>query len=138
MAANMINARLVSRFGSDRLLRLGAMIALVSGLLVAIATKTDWGGLIGLAMLLFLFASATGFVVANSIVGALSIFPGRAGAVSALVGAMQYGSGIIGSGLVGAFADGTPWPMGWVIASAGFGSCLCTWVLVSKTCPAKA
>jgi MFS transporter, DHA1 family, multidrug resistance protein len=73
-----------------------------------------------------MFASATGFIVANSIAGALNGFPQRAGAVSALVGALQYGSGILGSGLVGAFADGTPWPMGWVIALAGIGSLVST------------
>jgi DHA1 family bicyclomycin/chloramphenicol resistance-like MFS transporter len=38
---------------------------------------------------------------------------------------MQYGSGIVSSALVGCFADGTPWPMGWVIAVAGGGSFLC-------------
>jgi DHA1 family bicyclomycin/chloramphenicol resistance-like MFS transporter len=66
-----------------------------------------------------------GFIVANSIASAMAGFPERAGAVSALVGAFHYGSGIIGSALVGAFADGTPWPMGWVIALAGIGSLLC-------------
>jgi DHA1 family bicyclomycin/chloramphenicol resistance-like MFS transporter len=52
-------------------------------------------------------------IVANSIAGALASFPNRAGAVSALVGAIQYGTGIVGSAMVGAFADGTPWPMAW-------------------------
>lgn len=42
--------------------------------------------------------------------GALHDFPTRTDAVSALIGAVQYGSGMIGSGLVGAFADGTPGP----------------------------
>jgi DHA1 family bicyclomycin/chloramphenicol resistance-like MFS transporter len=60
-----------------------------------------------------------GLIVANSIAGALSDLPEQAGAVSALVRALQYGAGILGSGAVGAFADGTPWPMGWVIALAG-------------------
>jgi DHA1 family bicyclomycin/chloramphenicol resistance-like MFS transporter len=56
--------------------------------------------------------------------------------VSALIGAIHYGSGIIGSALVGAFADGTPWPMGWVIALAGIGSLLCARLLVSAAAPA--
>jgi DHA1 family bicyclomycin/chloramphenicol resistance-like MFS transporter len=69
-------------------------------------------------------------IVANSIVGALAGFPERAGAVSALVGALQYGSGIVGSALVGVFADGTPWSMGWVIALCGLGSALCAWLFL--------
>jgi DHA1 family bicyclomycin/chloramphenicol resistance-like MFS transporter len=38
---------------------------------------------------------------------------------------MQYGSGILGSALVGLFADGTPRPMAWVIAAFGIGSLVC-------------
>ena len=131
MATNVVNARLVARLGSDRLLRIGALLAAGSALVLAIDGRTDWGGLVGIAVPLFLFASATGFIVANSIAGALALFPGRSGAVSALVGAIQYGSGIVGSALVGAFADGTPWPMGWVIAICAVGSAACTLLIVA-------
>ena len=60
-------------------------------------------------------------------------FPQRAGAVSALTGAVQYGCGIVGSGLVGLFANGTPWPMGWVIAICGIGSLLSMLLLFPVT-----
>lgn len=122
MVTNMVNARLVMRLGSDRTLLGGTMVAAVSGIGTALAARADWGGLWGLVGTLFVFIAATGFIVANSIAGALSDFPDRAGAVSALIGAIHYGSGIIGSALVGAFADGTAWPMGLVIALAGVGS----------------
>jgi len=81
---------------------------------------------------LLLFVSVTGFVVTNSIAGAMADFPEQAGAVSALVGALQYGAGIASSGLVGGFADGTPWPMGWVIAVTGSGSLLCALLVVVR------
>jgi len=67
-----------------------------------------------------------GFIIANAISGALAMFPERTGAVSALVGAVQYGGGVLGSALVGAFADGTPWPMGLVVALCAVGGVLCT------------
>ena len=89
-------------------------------------------------MPLFVFVGLTGFIVANSIAGALSSFPERAGAVSALVGAMQYGTGILGSAMVGAFSDGTPWTMGWVIALFGLGSAFCAWLLVPSDAGAAA
>jgi DHA1 family bicyclomycin/chloramphenicol resistance-like MFS transporter len=41
-----------------------------------------------------LFISYTGLIAANSITGALHLFPEVAGSVSALVGAGQFGSGI--------------------------------------------
>jgi MFS family permease len=33
----------------------------------------------------------------------------------------------------GAFADGTPWPMGWVMALSGLGCVLCAWLVVPDT-----
>ena len=130
MITNLLNSRLVRRLGSDRLMRVGTLGAALAGMLLAVDARTDWGGLAGLVIPLFLFISATGFIVANSIAGALGLFPERAGAVSALIGAIQYGTGILGSALVGIFTDGTPWPMGCVIALAGVGSLLCARFLV--------
>ncbi|MFL9960002.1 multidrug effflux MFS transporter [Paraburkholderia sediminicola] len=91
MVTNQLNARMVRRFGSDRLMRAGAFGAAIAGVLLAIAAWTDWGGLLGLVVPLFGFVSATGFIVANAIAGALGAFPARAGAMSALIGASQYG-----------------------------------------------
>lgn len=124
MLANQINARLVRRLGLNRLIRFGAALAALAGASAAVNAWHDWGGLWGLVAPLFLFASATGFIVANAIVGALDAYPERAGAVSALVGALQYGTGIIGSACVGYFADGTPFPMVLTIAAFGIGALL--------------
>jgi DHA1 family bicyclomycin/chloramphenicol resistance-like MFS transporter len=130
MLTNQVNSRLVIRLGGDRLMRAGTVGAAVAGILLALDAWTDWGGLTGLVIPLFLFISATGFIVANSIAGALSSFPERAGSMSALIGAIQYGTGITGSALVGLFADGTPWPMACVIALMSIGSLLCALLLV--------
>jgi MFS transporter, DHA1 family, multidrug resistance protein len=125
MLTNMLNARFVMRFGSDRLLQFGALGAAMAACFAAFAARTNWGGLLGLAVPLFLFAAMAGLIVANSISGALSIFPTRSGAVSAIVGATQYGSGVIGSAMVGMFADGTAWPLGLVVAVCGIGTAAC-------------
>uniref|UniRef100_UPI0018E0685E Bcr/CflA family efflux MFS transporter n=1 Tax=Geomonas edaphica TaxID=2570226 RepID=UPI0018E0685E len=133
MGSNLVNSSLVSRFGYDRMLLAGTIIAAFSALMVGLSARTGWGGLWGLVFPLFVFVSATGFIVANSITGALNNFPERAGTVSALVGAVQYGSGIVGSGLVGIFANGTPWSMGWVTAICGIGSLLSMLLLYPAT-----
>jgi DHA1 family bicyclomycin/chloramphenicol resistance-like MFS transporter len=130
MATNTVNGRLVMRYGSDWLMLRGTAAAALFGVAAAVAAWTDWGGLAGLAIPLFLFVSATGFVVANSIAGAMAGYPERAGAISALVGAMQYGSGMICSALVSAFTDGTPKSLGGVVALAAVGSFLCAWLVV--------
>lgn len=133
MLANQLNARLVRKVGSDRLMRLGALMAALSSLWLAIDAWSGVGGLAGLVAPLFVFVAAAGLIVANSIVGALDSFPHMAGAASALIGALQYGTGILGSGLVGALADGTPKPMATVIAVFGAASMVCAfWVVKSK------
>ena len=139
MVTNQFNARWVIRLGGMRLIRGGALLATVAGLVAAWSASTDGGGLAGLVVPLFVFVSANGFIVANSISGALNNFPQLAGSASALIGAMQYGSGILGSALVSWFADGTPRPMGVVIAICGLGSLLCAHLVSThKTAPCLA
>ncbi|RWX44108.1 MFS transporter, DHA1 family, bicyclomycin/chloramphenicol resistance protein [Candidatus Electrothrix aarhusensis] len=96
-AANFLNARLVIRHGYDRILIIGTVVMALAAFTTAWTAGTGWGGLWGLVLPLFVFISSVGLIVANSVAGAMTCFPERAGAVSALVGAIHYGSGIIGS-----------------------------------------
>ena len=130
MATNMINARFVMRWGLLPLLRAGASVAALAGLWAVFAAWTGFGGLPGLVAPLFLFIAMNGLVIANSLAGAMASYPKQAGSVSALVGALQYGAGIAGSGLLGLFSDGTPRPLGGVIAVAGVGAALCAWLFL--------
>jgi len=129
MLGNFFNARIVMRFGGARLMRLGTIGAAITGCVLAVTASTGLGDLFGLVVPLFFYSAMTGFIFANSIAGAMEHFPERAGAVSALIGSMLYGAGVICSGLVGALADGTPAPMSWVIAVAGLASALCAMTL---------
>jgi DHA1 family bicyclomycin/chloramphenicol resistance-like MFS transporter len=134
MVSNQLNARLVKRFGSDRLMRAGAFLAALAGIWLAFDAWEGIGGLTGLVAPLFVFVAAAGLIIANSIVGALNDFPHAAGSVSALIGALQYGTGILGSGLVGVLADGTPRPMAMVIAVFGVASMCCAfWVVKTQS-----
>jgi DHA1 family bicyclomycin/chloramphenicol resistance-like MFS transporter len=125
MALNLVNVRLVMRLGSETLLLAGNLLAALAGVAVAVDAWTGWGGIFGLAVPMFAFVSATGLISANAVAGALSEFPEQAGAVSALFGTIQYGTGILGSALVGAFSDGTPWPMGMVVGGFAVGGLVC-------------
>jgi DHA1 family bicyclomycin/chloramphenicol resistance-like MFS transporter len=133
MTMNLVNVRLVPALGSDRLLRAGALGACAMGLLAAVTARTGWGGLTGLAVPLCLFVACIGLIAANAITGAMNLFPGVSGSVSALVGASQFGAGVIGSALVGLFADGTPWPLGALMAFFGTCAMLCAALLVPRT-----
>ena len=108
MVANVVNARLVTRLGSDRMLLVGTCGAMIFGLVTALVSGTGLGGLFGLAGVLVLFISMNGLILANSIAGALSSTSAGTGTASALAGFAQYGGGA----------------MGCVVALSGIGSVL--------------
>ena len=136
MAVNLINARLVMRVGTTRMLRIGTAVAALAGLALAANARFGWGGLAGLAIPLFFYISMLGFIVANSVAGALAAFPHKAGAASALVGTVHYGTGILTTAILGWLANGTPWTMGWIIAVCGVGAFVSTMLLVDAPSPA--
>ncbi|WP_159995191.1 Bcr/CflA family multidrug efflux MFS transporter [Roseomonas sp. 18066] len=119
MGLNMVNSRLVPRLGTDRLFRAGLVLGALSGVALALTAGFSWLGLLGLAAPLFVYVSMLGFIVANSVAGALSAYPRKAGQASALLGTMHYGLGGAFSALLGLLADGTPAPMGLLIGVLG-------------------
>jgi DHA1 family bicyclomycin/chloramphenicol resistance-like MFS transporter len=129
MAANFVNARLLARVGSERLFRIGTWVLAAAGLALAADARFAWGGLAGLVVPVFFYMSMNGFIVANSVAGALSAFPRQAGTASSLIGALHYGSGILSAAMVGWFADGTPWTMGWIMGLSGIGSFVTAWLM---------
>ena len=133
MAVNLANTRLVMRLGGDRLCRIGTTTAALAGLVAAMETRAGFGGLVGLAAAMVVYGASSGFIIANSVAGALAAFPHRAGAASALVGSIHFGSGVLSAALVGALADGTPWPMTAIIAVGGVGSFVCArWIAPAR------
>lgn len=124
VSANAANRRLIPRMGSDRLMVIGTLIGAFSGLAYLVMAVTGFGGLAGIGLALFITVTMIGLVVANAIAGGLNTVETGTGSASALLGAAQYGGGMIGSALVGAFANGTPVPMAVIItvgAGAAFG-----------------
>jgi MFS transporter, DHA1 family, multidrug resistance protein len=131
MVTNFLNTRLVMRLGSERVFRVGTHILAVASVALVASTRLGALGPVGVVIPIFVFAAMNGFVVANSVAGVLAEAPGRAGAASSLVGAMQYGSGVASAALVGWLADGTPWPMSWLIGVSGVAA-LATALLVKR------
>jgi MFS transporter, DHA1 family, multidrug resistance protein len=48
---------------------------------------------------------------------------------------MHYGSGVLGAAMVGWFADGTPWTMGWIVGLGGVGTFVTARLLVRSARP---
>ena len=74
-------------------------------------------GLWGIALPMLIVFSTNGIIAACSNAAALSCVPDEVtGSAAALIGALQYGSGMISSVLLAIFSDGTPATMCIVIA----------------------
>ncbi len=130
MASNAINSRFVMRVGLNRMLRLGILVMALGGVAITVTGFTGFGGLAGLVAPAFIIVSMNGAVVANSVAGALSAYPRKAGAASAVVGAVQFGIGVLTTAMTGWFADGTAFTYAWIIGLTTVGGLAATICLV--------
>ncbi|MBW9461877.1 multidrug effflux MFS transporter [Kluyvera sp. EC_51] len=116
MALSSVNRRLVQRHPLHTLLRVAAFVAALATVLLALSVKTHMGGMVAMVLTIFIFFSMNGIVAAASTAAALDTVPSNlAGSASALIGSLQYGSGIVSSLLLSVFSDGTPWAMAWIM-----------------------
>ena len=111
IAGSQVSARLLPRFGADRMLRATMTILSAAVLLLTYDASTGFGGLAGLVPPLFVILGGLGLMMPVVTVGALSRHSAQAGTASALIGTWQYGFAAITGGLVGLAHDGTPRPM---------------------------
>ncbi|WP_284878834.1 multidrug effflux MFS transporter [Citrobacter portucalensis] len=116
MAMSVVNRRLVQRHALEQLLKYATMLAALAAVALALLVKLESGGIVAIIVSIFLLFSMNGIIAATSTAAALDAVPNIAGSASALIGALQYGSGIISSLMLAAFSDGTPWTMAWIIA----------------------
>ncbi|MBA1203241.1 Bcr/CflA family multidrug efflux MFS transporter [Pseudomonas capeferrum] len=127
----LINARFVRRVGPMRMLGVGATMAGLSAIGLALVAITGGGGLYGIVALIVLYVSVTGLLGANCVASLLQRHPHNAGAAAGLAVSMQFAMGSGFSALVGRLADGSPGPMCAVIAGAGLGAAGCyAWLSV--------
>ncbi|MDR9891008.1 multidrug effflux MFS transporter [Pseudenterobacter timonensis] len=116
MGMSVVNRRLVSRYPLEQLLRYATALAAAAAVAMAACVWLHAGGLALMVGLIFLFFAMNGIIAATSTAAALDAVPGSAGSASALIGSLQYGSGIVSSLLLATLSDGTPWTMAWIIA----------------------
>ncbi|HEB4876041.1 TPA: multidrug effflux MFS transporter [Kluyvera ascorbata F0526] len=116
MALSSVNRRLVQRHPLHTLLRIASCVAALATVVLALSVKMHLGGMLMMVLTIFIFFSMNGIVAAASTAAALDTVPGNmVGSASALIGSLQYGSGIVSSLLLSIFSDGTPWAMAWIM-----------------------
>jgi MFS transporter, DHA1 family, multidrug resistance protein len=112
IAASQVNARLVGRFGPERMLHGGLLgIAAASGTLLAVGLTGGLG--VGAVLVpMFVVVSSLPFVLPNSMALALTDHAAVAGTASALLGASQFLISALVAPLVGAGGTQSAVPMG--------------------------
>ena len=132
MLGAFASGRLTLRLGLERLVAVGAGIALLGGLLAAGLTLLGKPSVLGLVGPVFVFLIGAGLMLPNAMAGAMGPFPERAGAASALLGFVQMvfaaGLGI----LVGQLHDESGRGMTFAIAAVGLGALLSVWALARR------
>lgn len=126
---SMVNRRLVSRFDLSHLLVLSTSLAFIFSLILVLMGVTHSFGLLGIVIPMFLVFSMNGIVAACANAAALNtVSDEMAGSAAALLGSLQYGSGVIPSVLLAVFADKTAATMTIIIAISIFLSAVMAWL----------
>ncbi|WP_319529558.1 multidrug effflux MFS transporter [uncultured Cohaesibacter sp.] len=124
MVVSYFNRFLLSRYSMDLLLKLSTAAAFLATVALSLAVYSGAASLIFVIVTVFVFFSLNGIIAATATAAALDELK-TAGSASALIGSLQYGSGIISSLLLTVFRDGTPWPMAWIMTLFTF-ACMAT------------
>lgn len=122
MGLSLVNRRLVQRFSLDTLLRAATVVAALAMLAAVLLMTRHIGGLWGLVVPVFVFFSTNGIIAACATAAALDGVPDHAGSAAALIGSLQYGSGIVSSLLLAWLSDGTPRALVGVMFASALGA----------------
>jgi DHA1 family bicyclomycin/chloramphenicol resistance-like MFS transporter len=124
IGSNQVNRMLLRRWTPDHVLARSSLISVGVAIMLMAAAVTGIGERWSVLPLLLMLLSTYGFLGGNTMAGALNVDPRRAGAISALMGAMSFGAGALASAAAGVLHDGTPRPMALVMLLALAGSAL--------------
>lgn len=105
MTLSLVNTRLVSRYTFDHLLKTASAIAFIAILGLGFMTIIGLHHILVVAIPLFIFFSMNGILASTATAGALDRVPEMAGSGAALIGSLQYGSGVISSVLLAIFGS---------------------------------
>lgn len=121
IGSNQINRILLRRYATDAILKRASIVSVGVALVLVFFAVTGIGGPWTVLPMMFLVLSSYSFSQNNTMAGALSVDPARAGSISALLGFAAFGAGAVAASIVGAFHDGTARPMaiGMLLALSG-------------------
>ena len=137
LAGSTIAARLVSRFGLGGMSGIGAAALALGGLLACLSIALGLTSSLSLVLPVAVFLAGLGMVLPQSIAGAITPFPERAGAASSLFGFVQQTAAAVCGALVAWLLGRNAWPMVGAMALMGCATLL-LWLVSRGVRRAKA
>jgi MFS transporter, DHA1 family, multidrug resistance protein len=119
MFGTLLAAGIVSHIGLDRTIGLGGLALAAGGLAMVVAVALGLTSAASLVLPAAFYLTGLGLAMPQGFAGAMSPFPGRAGAASSLVGFVQQTSAAALGAVVGHMLSQTTWPLVVAIASMG-------------------
>lgn len=111
-----INGRLLNGVDPRRVLLVGQLIQISAGAVLLADAVFGWGGLVGIAVPLFVYIAGLGFITPSTTALAMAPQGANAGTASALLGTMQFSIAALVSSLLALLQDGSARPMTLVMA----------------------
>ena len=131
MTGTTLAARLVMRLGIDRTLGVGAGAMAAGGLGMMMAVALGLISAASLVLPMAIYLAGLGMVLPQAIAGAMTPFPERAGAASALLGLVQQSAAALCGAAVGALLGSSAWPLAVAVAAMGC-TTLALWILTRR------
>ena len=128
MTGTSLAARLVVRSGLDHTIGLGGCAVSAGGLAMVAALALGLTSAASLVLPMALYLAGLGMVLPQAIAGAMTPFPERAGAASALLGLVQQSVAALCGAAVGALLGSSAWPLAAGVAVMGCAT-LALWIL---------
>jgi DHA1 family bicyclomycin/chloramphenicol resistance-like MFS transporter len=114
-----IAARIVTRVGLDGMIGIGSVLCAAGGLLACVSIGLGLISSLSLVIPVAIFLAGFGMVLPQSIAGAITPFPERAGAASSLLGFVQQIGAALCGALVASLLGENVWPLAGAIALMG-------------------
>jgi DHA1 family bicyclomycin/chloramphenicol resistance-like MFS transporter len=125
MAGNYVAGMISVRVGTDRMIGLGAAIALVGAAALAAASAAEALAPLTLFAMVAVIWFGQAFIVTNGTAGAVSVNPRFAGAAAGISGAMQPAFGAVAAYVVGTQLAETATPMVAIMVGGSIAAALC-------------
>jgi MFS transporter, DHA1 family, multidrug resistance protein len=119
MTGTLVAARLVTRLGLDGIIGLGSVAVSIGGLGMVAAVALGLTSAISLVLPVAVYLAGLGMVLPQTIAGAMTPFPERAGTASALLGFIQQSAAALCGAVVGWLLGANAWPMAIAVAVMG-------------------